>query len=402
MPEIFISYRREDSLSATGRLAEKLVQQFGAAQVFRDLDAIEAGTNFERAILDAVSAASVMLVMIGRTWVDARALDGSRRLQQPDDFVRREIETALTANIPLVPVLVEGASMPAGDALPASLQPFALRQALELSEMRWAYDCSRLTTLLQNAYGIEPVFAHAPVTLATSSASAGPMREVFIPAIANYFPDLLAVLVGPKKLIAKHNFGRNRDFIHAFTFLACSLLLVSLIVLGWWPKQEESLPMMLFAGVFLGTAWTLLLSLPLYAAWRLAGAPNEYRRIAVPLFYQSAVLLLGYFLASTLLIISVLLRDPKLIERVRAIAMEAGAVGEKWTRVFAEILVAFQGPAFIVGFTLYLLINLYLAVWLISAWGAYRQALGLPRWRSALAFLLFALFVCLPLWGLLS
>jgi hypothetical protein len=139
MPEIFISYRRDDSRGATGRLADKLVQQFGAEQVFRDLDAIEAGANFQRAIVDAVRAASVILVIIGRTWADVRTADGRRRLDDPDDYVRREIETALSANIQVVPVLVEGANMPKSDALPDSLHPLALRQAFELSDTRWGY-----------------------------------------------------------------------------------------------------------------------------------------------------------------------------------------------------------------------------------------------------------------------
>ena len=113
MPAIFVSYRRSDSLSATGRLADELERRFGGERVFRDLEAIEAGADFERAILDALRAATVILAVIGRAWLSAADASGTRRLDDPTDYVRREIETALSEGIDVIPVLVEGATTPA-------------------------------------------------------------------------------------------------------------------------------------------------------------------------------------------------------------------------------------------------------------------------------------------------
>src|SRR5262245_36798820 len=112
MAAIFVSYRRSDSLSATGRLTDELERRFGGERVFRDLEAIESGMDFERAILDALRAATVVLAVIGRAWVSAVAATGSRRLDDPADYVRREIETALAEGIDVIPVLIEGAAMP--------------------------------------------------------------------------------------------------------------------------------------------------------------------------------------------------------------------------------------------------------------------------------------------------
>jgi hypothetical protein len=110
----------------------------------------------------------VILVVIGRTWADVRTADGRRRLDDPDDYMRREIETALSENIQVVPVLVEGAGMPKADALPDSLHPLALRQTFELSETRWGYDTGRLMSYLEQGLAIEPA---PPAAIATNGAT---------------------------------------------------------------------------------------------------------------------------------------------------------------------------------------------------------------------------------------
>ena len=123
MAEIFLSYRRDDSASATGRLADALEAHFGDERVFRDHE-IAAGENFVEAIRRSVESATVVLVVVGRHWLDARDAAGRRRLDDPGDFVRLEIELALAARAAVVPVLVEGATMPSADDLPPSLAEF--------------------------------------------------------------------------------------------------------------------------------------------------------------------------------------------------------------------------------------------------------------------------------------
>jgi hypothetical protein len=126
--------------------------------------------------------------------------------------------------------------------------------------------------------------------------------------------------------------------------------------------------------------------------------PPDYRRIAVPLLYQAGISVVGFFLSAHVLLLSLLLRDPKLMERLRAIMMEkSGTLADRFGQVPAELQAAMQGQEFLIGATLMVLIQIYLACWLVASWGAYRQALGPSRWRSALACALFLPFAWLPL-----
>ena len=93
-PKIFISYRREDSEDAAGRLKEKLSDHFGADRVFFDVDSIPVGVDFRRYIHDAVSQCNVLLAVIGRDWLGTDNAEGQRRLDDPTDFVRIEVESA--------------------------------------------------------------------------------------------------------------------------------------------------------------------------------------------------------------------------------------------------------------------------------------------------------------------
>src|SRR4051812_24699103 len=118
MAEIFLSYRRDDAQSAAGRLADALEAHFGDDRVFRDRE-FAPGEDFVAAIRRGVESSTVLLVVIGRHWLDIADAQGRRRIDDPDDFVRLEIELALGARVGVVPVLVDDAKMPA----PAQLSP---------------------------------------------------------------------------------------------------------------------------------------------------------------------------------------------------------------------------------------------------------------------------------------
>jgi hypothetical protein len=130
--KIFLSYRRSDSMSTTSRIYERLVKRYGKAAVFKDLDSISLAAQFQQVIDQAIPQSVVLMVVIGRSWVYATDEHGRRRLDQPDDFVRKEIETALRFRIPLLPLLVDGAQMPKREQLPPSLQPLVYFNALEV------------------------------------------------------------------------------------------------------------------------------------------------------------------------------------------------------------------------------------------------------------------------------
>ena len=118
---IFISYRRDDTPFAAGRLFDRLAGHFGRDRVFQDIDSIEPGDDFVEVITRAVGSCAVLLVLIGDRWLTAADEEGQRRLDNPADFVRLEIEAALTRNVRVIPVLIDAARLPRTEELPASV-----------------------------------------------------------------------------------------------------------------------------------------------------------------------------------------------------------------------------------------------------------------------------------------
>lgn len=131
---IFISYRREDSSGYAGRLWDRLASHFGKEHVFMDIDAIQPGTDFSEVIEERLGSCAVMLVVIGGRWLPSSDSVGNRRLDNPDDFVRREIRGGLAHGVTLIPILVGGASMPAVSDLPPDVADLASKQAWELRD----------------------------------------------------------------------------------------------------------------------------------------------------------------------------------------------------------------------------------------------------------------------------
>lgn len=146
---IFMSYRREDTAYPAGWLYARLASHFTRDQIFKDIDSIELGDDFVEVITTAVSSCDVLLALIGDRWLTVTGQDGRRRLDNPDDFVRLEIEAALARDVRVIPILVEGARMPRADELPTSVAKLARRQALELSPSRFDVDSQRLLRVLE-------------------------------------------------------------------------------------------------------------------------------------------------------------------------------------------------------------------------------------------------------------
>jgi hypothetical protein len=150
---IFISYRREETAGQAGRLYDRLSGRFGTDRVFMDVDSIAFGLDFTQAITEAVSRCAILLALIGRDWPTATDSRGRRRIDDPDDFVRVEIEAALARDIPVVPVLVEGAALPEAGDLPPGLRPLVRRQALGLSHAGFGAEVSRLIAAIDQVLG---------------------------------------------------------------------------------------------------------------------------------------------------------------------------------------------------------------------------------------------------------
>jgi hypothetical protein len=155
LTDIFISYRREDSAGHAGRLYDGLEALFPGSRIFMDVDAIAPGVDFTEQIADTVAACDVLLVLIGRDWSSITDERGTRRLDDPKDIVRLEIEVGLRreGEIEIVPVLVQDALMPGADELPPTVAPVTRLNAIELSDARWHYDLERLKQAIENAAG---------------------------------------------------------------------------------------------------------------------------------------------------------------------------------------------------------------------------------------------------------
>jgi TIR domain len=146
--QIFISYRRQETSHLAGRLYDRLADRFGEDHVFMDVDSIEPGIDFSEAIQQAVGSSEVLLALIGRDWLKATDEDGRRRLDDPDDIVRLEIEAALERDIRVIPVLAEGATMPKRQDLPDSLARLARRNAVRLSHESFRHETAHLVEVL--------------------------------------------------------------------------------------------------------------------------------------------------------------------------------------------------------------------------------------------------------------
>jgi len=137
---IVVSYRRVDTGGDARSLAETLADRFGEENVFFDIHGIAPGEPFDQVIAKAVAASDVFVACIGQHWLTVTAADGSRRIDDPEDYVRRELEGALAADVLVIPVTFEGAQMPGQDDLPDSLKPFSTRNAVDIRATRWHED----------------------------------------------------------------------------------------------------------------------------------------------------------------------------------------------------------------------------------------------------------------------
>jgi hypothetical protein len=147
--QIFISYRREESRWSARSLYDRLTARFDQKQVFMDIDGIALGDDFVKEIENRVGECDVLIAVIGVHWLSSKDEHEGRRLDNPEDFVRMEIATALKRDIRVIPVLVDGAMMPRSTDLPDDLKALVRRNALRLSETGFNDDCRRLIAAIE-------------------------------------------------------------------------------------------------------------------------------------------------------------------------------------------------------------------------------------------------------------
>src|SRR5215472_7449356 len=154
--KIFINYRREGTAETAGRLYDRMVQEFGHESLFVDC----VGTDLNARLSNQMAMCQVFLTIIGPSWLDAKDEAGQRRIHSLNDFVAVEIVAALAHNIPIIPVLVDGAHMPEVSELPHSLQPLARCQVGEVRQLHFDRDVEALVERVRGALD-NKVFGHA-------------------------------------------------------------------------------------------------------------------------------------------------------------------------------------------------------------------------------------------------
>jgi hypothetical protein len=210
---IFISYRRDDTEGEAGRLFDDLVRAYGDDSVFMDVAGIQPGLDFRKAIDTNVSGCGVLLAVIGPTWATITGSDGTRRLDNPNDYVRLEIATALARNIAVIPVLVHDAHMPALDLLPEDLKDLRYRNSVELTHARWNSDVALLIGALKSYVTVntssqtETVHATIPVQLPAPQAAAPPVeaKKKSLYPLGIVAAVCLAAIVGVLAFLHFHN-----------------------------------------------------------------------------------------------------------------------------------------------------------------------------------------------------
>ncbi len=196
---IILSYRREDSAGVTGRIFDRLTQEFGTDRVFMDIDSMPAGVDFHDHLQEILADCGALLVVIGKSWRSQRKGQPAR-IMDPDDWVRVEVETALQRSIPVVPLLIDGASLPNRDQLPESLWPLLRRNALPVDSGRdFHAQLTRLVRDLQLQVGTDAPKTNIVETNTTLQAmTAMPASSVNWKALGRWIL-LLALIITSRR-----------------------------------------------------------------------------------------------------------------------------------------------------------------------------------------------------------
>jgi hypothetical protein len=150
MPGVFLSYRRSDAGGWAGRLKDHLVLRFGPDRVWQDVDDLALGADYLPQILENITSADAVLIVIGPHWLDEGPDGGKARLRNPKDVLRLEIRHALKKPSGVIPALVGGAQMPKSGDLPRSLAPLVNRNGIALVDADWSRSMQLLLERLQD------------------------------------------------------------------------------------------------------------------------------------------------------------------------------------------------------------------------------------------------------------
>lgn len=217
MPGIFISYRRIDTQASAGHLFSDLNRAFGVAHVFMDINGgIPRGADFEQVLTATLTECDALLALIGPDWLSCIGRDGRRRLDVDEDWVRNEIATALRRNVPVFPVLFDGAHLPCEEELPEDLHALCKKNAAEVTDRRWDYDIHEL---------VKDLIRHPPLKQLHAVATAKTGIELFKdlitrdPAVADAVPRFKEVIENTYRQVSRLELFKNiHDYLHEIEF----------------------------------------------------------------------------------------------------------------------------------------------------------------------------------------
>jgi hypothetical protein len=375
---IFVSYRRQDTQSATGRLCDKLQTHFGAEQVFHDIESIEAGSDFEAIIESKIAASSVLLVMIGRHWAESATHDGKARLFDPGDYVRMEIATALHRRIPVIPVLVEGAAMPQASALPSAIAGLSTRQAHEITEQRWQYDTDVLVTQLER---------YVPSERSSTNQATSTLGRTLFQSVVGWPVDFAQLLLHPRRQLLAH--VKRPDAVpRSIVFFA-----IAHLGAAWFFVLKDLVASVLefvLTGVPIGGLILLLVMIPVHLSARLVRVPSHAPTTMTMLAYIQSVAMVLTASAFALMWTGMMLSNPKFGSSLGAVVNAPLPLEARVDQVTTIVQDSMAGP-FFAAFVVANAICLYTAGWLVVASLAFRDVWGISWLRAAVVLIVVAL-----------
>lgn len=200
----FINYRRDDASQAAQALYAQLEMRFGQTSIFLDVSSIKPGEIWPERLKKSLKLSSVLLVVIGPKWLSAHDDFFQRKIDCENDWVRNEIYFALTNNIPIIPVQVDGANLPASEALPSSLRKLLDSKAIEIRHENWNRDFSYLIDLLVSSYGF--IDNHMKISYPERRVKKSPLSATELNASLNQLPSWQ-----PVESLDPHNYPKSRQ-----------------------------------------------------------------------------------------------------------------------------------------------------------------------------------------------
>jgi len=179
MKPILISYRRDDSAAEAILLKKYLEEELDKDLIFMDTQSIEAGSIWPDELENAIKAAKVVIIVIGKKWLKIADEDGRRRIDNPNDWVRKEIEKAKKVNAVMIPVLVDGATLPREKALPEAISFLSKRMYIPIRRDYWEHDISLLLKQIENQVLFKSPKHHAKIDIypKNTPTAATPLRK---------------------------------------------------------------------------------------------------------------------------------------------------------------------------------------------------------------------------------